>query len=374
LAPGSAAAAVTPGGSFVTRGHHAASSAVARAIRSEHPPHALLIVGPRGVGKTTLALDLAAGLLCLHDDPGARPCRDCTACRKVVAGNHPDLHLLRPEGAGEQIRLGQVQQLSSELALTAMEGRFRVAVISAAHRLNPDAQNALLKTLEEPGPATCLVLCADDAAPLLPTVLSRAARLRLAPLPIETLTELLVAEGHADPAPARALAIAAGGRPGLAITLARQPQTTLARARIARVLLNLSSADRRTRLSAAGDLVADAVVLDAGMRGEVPSSGARLQPLERRRAVQLVIEVWRDLGRDLAVATLAGAGAVRDLDQLDELIETGARIDPVALHHFLDRLDRLMLAVEGYASPELVLDVLLLAWPRPPGPALVRVA
>jgi len=368
----SAAAPVTHDGLFVTRGHHAAAAAIARAIRSERPPHALLMVGPRGVGKTTLALDLAAGLLCLHDDPRARPCRACAACRKVSAGNHPDLHRLEPEGAGEQIRIGQVQGLTSELALTAMEGRFRVAVISAAQRLNQDAQNALLKTLEEPGPATCLVLCADDAAPLLPTVLSRAARLRLAALPIETLTTLLVAEGHADPAPARALAIAAAGRPGLAITLARQPESTLARARIARVLLGLVGADRRTRLSAAADLVADGVVLDAGRRGEVPSSGTRLQPLERRRAVGVIIEVWRDLGRDLAVASLGGGSAVRDLDQLDELIETGARMAPAALHRFLDRLDRLMLAVEAYASPELTLDVLLLAWPRPLGRSWAR--
>jgi hypothetical protein len=78
--------------------------------------------------------------------------------------------------------------LTTELSLTPLEGRFRVAVISSAHRLNPDAQNALLKTLEEPGPATCLVLCADDMAPLLPTVVSRAARLRLGTPTLEVLS------------------------------------------------------------------------------------------------------------------------------------------------------------------------------------------
>ena len=143
-----AAEAKTHGGLLLTRGHPGAVAAIAHAVRGECPPHALLVVGPRGVGKTTLALDLAAGLLCGADDPAARPCRACPACRKVAAGNHPDLHLVEPEGAGEQIRIAQVQQLISELALTAMEGRFRVAVVTAAHRLNLDAQNALLKTLE----------------------------------------------------------------------------------------------------------------------------------------------------------------------------------------------------------------------------------
>ena len=149
---------------------------------------------------------------CGQDDAGARPrgwaalparrsaCASLSRLQGLPQGRGRQPSRpppIEPEGAGEQIRIGQVQQLTSDLALTAMEGRFRVAVISAAHRLNPDAQNALLKTLEEPGPATCLVLCADDAAPLLPTVLSRPRALRLAALPIETLTELLVAEGHA---------------------------------------------------------------------------------------------------------------------------------------------------------------------------------
>jgi len=359
-----AAATTTPGGSFLTRGHDAATRAVARAVHTERPPHALLLVGPRGVGKTTLALDLAAGLLCLAGDPAVRPCRACAACRKVDADNHADLHLVAPEGAGEQIRIGQVQQLTTELSLTAMEGRFRVAVIIAAHRLNLDAQNALLKTLEEPGPATCLVLCADDAAPLLPTVLSRSARLRLAPLPVEDLTARLVEDGRAQPAQARALAIASGGRPGLALRLASEPEAVLARARISRTLLDLAGADRRARLSAATDLITDAAAVDAALRGEIAPTAKRLQPVERRRAIHLIIEVWRDLGRDLAVAAHGSAEGVRDRDQLDELLATGSRIDVVALHRFLDRLDRLTVAIEGYASPELTLDALLLTWPR----------
>ena len=151
--------------------------------RDENPPHALL-VGPRRVGKTTLALDLAAGLLCLAEDPPQRPCRACAACRKVEHGNHPDVHRIAPEGAGEQIRLGQVQALIAELALLPLEGRFRVAIVAAAQRLNPDAQNALLKTLEEPPAARpASSSAADDAHAPAPTPsVSRCARLRLGPL------------------------------------------------------------------------------------------------------------------------------------------------------------------------------------------------
>jgi DNA polymerase-3 subunit delta' len=353
------------GGILLTSDQPAATDAIRRAIVTERPPHALLLVGPRGVGKTTLALDLAAGLLCLADEPGRRPCRDCAACRKVAGDNHADLHLVVPEGAGEQIRLGQVQRLATELSLTAMEGRFRVAVICAAQRLNPDAQNALLKTLEEPGPATCLVLCADDAAPLLPTVISRTARQRLAPMTPAALTELLVSHGQAQPGQARTVALAADGCVGLAIRLASQPEAVLARARIGRTLLALATADRRTRLGAAAELIADGAQVDAALRGEMAPTATRLQPVERRRAVTFVSQVWRELGRDLAVAAHGDGRGIHDLDQLDELRDLGARVDGGSLRRFLDRVDRLALAVEGYASPELILDALLLTWPRP---------
>lgn len=352
-------------GAFRTWGHGGPLAAVAAFVRTERPPHALLLVGPRGVGKTTLALDLAAGLLCLAHDPTERPCRACPACHRVEVGGHPDVHVLAPEGAGEQIRLGQVQGLAGELALTALEGRFRVAIVSSAQRLNPDAQNALLKTLEEPGSRTCLVLCADDSAPLLPTVLSRVARLRLAPPTIEALTGWLVDGGHADPATARAAAIAAAGRPGIALALTRQPQAMLARSSISRTLLALLPADRRVRLASAADLLSAGLIVDAATRGEVAAPAARLQPVERRRALGALVDAWRDLGRDLAVAMRGDGRAVRDRELLPELLEAAAGTDPSALVRFLDRLDRLALAVEGYASPELVLDALLLAWPGP---------
>ena len=87
---------------FLTRGQPAAIRQVAAMIAAGLP-HALLLVGPRSVGKTTLALDIAAAQLCLAVDPADRPCRACRGCRLVANGNHPDLHRLAPEGPGLQI-------------------------------------------------------------------------------------------------------------------------------------------------------------------------------------------------------------------------------------------------------------------------------
>lgn len=388
---------------FRTRGHPAALKAVARAVALERPPHALLLVGSNGIGKTTLALDLAAGLLCLDPDPLARPCRSCPGCRKVDHGNHPDLHWLGPEGAGEQIRLAQVQRLSADLSLLPMEGRWRVAIIEAAHRLNPDAQNALLKTLEEPVGFACIILAADDPAPLLPTVESRAARLRMGPVPRADVAALLVERELLDASRASGVARASGGRPGMALGMAGDPAAVVAAERLARSLLELTHADRRRRLAVVGDLLADAAVLDAAVRGgttdpasepgevalatgaarRMPSRtaratpvrasrssragggpGGRAAPAERRRSAIRVLLTWREVGRDLAVVCRGGAAEVRHMELLEGLRAAAAGMDEGQLLRFLERLDGLIAAIEAYANPELALDALALAWPR----------
>ncbi len=185
------------------------------------PPHAILLGGPASVGKTTLAMDLAAGLLCLAQSPADRPCRACRGCRLVASGNHPDLHRLAPGGPGDQVRIDPIRTLVADLALLPVEGGARVAVIERADRMNEDAQNALLKTLEEAPAGVVIVLCADDEDRLLPTIRSRCARLRLGTVGIREIEQWLTERGIVDPPSAARVARLAGGRPGLALAYAQ---------------------------------------------------------------------------------------------------------------------------------------------------------
>jgi DNA polymerase-3 subunit delta' len=191
-------------GILLTRGHPAASASI-QAMVAGDAPGAIVLAGPSGVGKTTLALDLAAGLLCVAPDPSDRPCRECRGCRLVAHGSHADLHRLAPSGPGLQVRIGDranpepgtVRRLIADLALLPVEGGARVAIVERADRLNEDAQSALLKILEEPPPATTIVLCADRDDLLLPTVRSRCARVRLGPVAIREIEALLEDAGVA---------------------------------------------------------------------------------------------------------------------------------------------------------------------------------
>ncbi len=380
------------GGRFATRGQPVAVAAVERMIRLG-APQALLLVGPGSAGKTTLALDLAAGILCHADDPDVRPCGACRSCRLVDAGAHQDLHRLAPEGPGRQVRIGDhedpepgtVRHLLRELARRPVEGAHRVAIVEGAHRLNEDAQNALLKTLEEPPAGATLILCADEPERLLPTVRSRTAVLRLGPVGRRAMEELLVEHGVEPPRAAR-LARLADGRPGRAIALAAAPEAVAAREEIARSLLDLAGlgvADRllagRDLLARAGDLArpgadpgeasvaADGTAFAAAPGDPAADPGAapaRGTPAERRLAAGALLAAWTAVARDLA-ATASGAGAAaRDTALLDDLRAVAGAVSPEACVAFLVRLVRAAELLEANANPELLVDTLVLAWPH----------
>jgi len=389
-----------------TRGQPAALGAIEGMIRGQ-APHAILLAGPDGVGKTTLALDLAAGLLC-EADPELRPCRACRACRMVEGGGHPDLHRLGPVGPGRQVVIGGpegkyrgIRDLIMELALLPVEGRARVAIVDGAERMNEDAQAALLKTLEEPPAGVVIVLCADQESRLLPTVRSRCARVRLGLVGSRDIETIVADHDLADPPLAARLGRLAAGRPGLALAYARAPQAVLIRAELSRVLLDLSAAGPAARLAAVRAAVPRALALvealagaDDGRTGErvtrrrgksaplTPTTASddpdadsadelgdtRGRPVpasDRRQAAEILLGLWADVARDLALVGAGGGRSVRDPVLLEELAVSAAAVEPAAVAGFLDRTARGAELLAANVSPELLLDSLALAWPRP---------
>jgi DNA polymerase III subunit delta' len=180
-------------------------------------PHALLISGPRGVGKRSLTHRLARGLLC-STFQRTSGCGSCGSCQRVDLGEHPDLHILERPVGKTKIPVADVRSLLEALSRASLEGRGRVALLSGVEDLGTEGQNALLKTLEEPFPGTWLLLTTSRPETLLDTVRSRVHRLGLPPLGAEDMRAFLSLVGTGELGLEDLLAVAEGS-PGRALEL-----------------------------------------------------------------------------------------------------------------------------------------------------------
>jgi DNA polymerase-3 subunit delta' len=145
-------------------------------------PHALLISGQPGLGKTAFADELARFLICETPVKGTHACGKCTGCTLFEAGNHPDFHSLSPEEDSRVIKVDQIRALSESLSMSRHGSGFKVAILDPADAMNINAANSLLKTLEEPTDNTVLVLVSARPGRLPATVRSRCQQVRI-PVP-----------------------------------------------------------------------------------------------------------------------------------------------------------------------------------------------
>ena len=153
---------------------------LSHALRTDTLSHAFLLLGPEGVGRHTLALELAAAANCeRRGTDEALPCHGCSSCRRILAGQHPDLHILRRAEDKSTVGVDEVRALREDMFLSPTEASVKVYLIEHAEALTVQAQNALLKVLEEPPHRVLLFLLADTADSLLTTVRSRTVCIRM---------------------------------------------------------------------------------------------------------------------------------------------------------------------------------------------------
>lgn len=140
-------------------------------------PHAILLSGIEGVGKSDFASHLAQALLCSNVDSDGDPCCECHACRLVTTDAHPNVKWLVPEKSGHSIKVDQVREIGEFVQQSSLQGEYRFAIINPAHSMNINASNALLKTLEEPADGAVIILITDRGAHLPATVRSRCHKI-----------------------------------------------------------------------------------------------------------------------------------------------------------------------------------------------------
>ena len=372
---------------FVTRGHDAAAAHLA-ALLTDVPPHALLIVGPRGAGAGTLARDAVSTLMCGAPVDGG-PCGACRSCRLISSGSHTDLVVISPTGESNTIKIDQIRALAAGLALFSVEGGRRIALIEHADLMNEDAQNALLKTLEEPPSRTHVILAAAEDSRLMPTIRSRCAVIRLGLPDANQASELLGERLGVDAPTAVRLLRMSSGRPGPLIDAEVTGDAARAHAQIRRQILDFAATQPHARLGQLSALVADArailvagddvdaadgtesddssddaPVVDAEPKKKSPAKrSAKPTPAERRAAATALLRLWRGVARDLALVSTGAVDQIAFPEDRAEIEAVAFRLPPATWGVALRDIDKKLSALRRNGNPELLLDAAALSWP-----------
>ena len=154
--------------------------------------HAYLFEGDPGTGKKATALLFAKSLFCLQLSEGCKPCEACINCRRIENDNHPDLHMIEPDGLS--IKKEQIQFLQQEFKKTSVESGWKIYIVNQADKMTASAANSLLKFLEEPSARTAAFLLTEQSSAVLPTILSRCQQLTFRPIDPNQLKQRLVEE------------------------------------------------------------------------------------------------------------------------------------------------------------------------------------
>jgi len=320
-------------------GHVWAVRQLQTAIERDEVPHALLISGPDNVGKMTLARLLAGALLC-KGQADERPCGVCLACRKLASGNHPDFMPVEPEEEGGALKIDQIRAVERFLALTPNESARKIALINAFERATIGAANALLKTLEEPPAYAHLILLAQDAEVLLPTIVSRSQQIVLRPLATTTVEQALRERWNVPAERAAHLARISGGRMGWAIRAATEAAYHQRMEDALALLLALLDQDVPTRFDTALALTRDASV-----------------------NVGETLEYWLTGWRDVLLIQTDNAKRAVHQQQHTALTQIAQHVPLPATVRTLKALEGCQEALQRNANPQLALENLLLNLP-----------
>jgi DNA polymerase-3 subunit delta' len=232
-------------------GHKKQLAMLRSGLSADRLHHSYLLVGPDGVGKSTVALALAKAIHC--EDSSHDFCGRCANCARISDGNHPDVRVIEPLPDKKEISIQQIREIERELSYRSFSGKHKIAIIDRATLINLSAENALLKTLEEPPEKSLLILIAANAGGLLPTVRSRCVRLSFAPLNRQGVATYLRSRAEIAPDEIDCLAAMSMGSIGLALKLKKEGLLEKRRD-WAKALSSLEAGDYQSAIAAAEEL------------------------------------------------------------------------------------------------------------------------
>jgi DNA polymerase-3 subunit delta' len=337
-------------------GHRSILALVARALDRGTLPPCLIFSGPDGVGKRTVAIAVAQAINCPNvQRPSASAdgipvaidaCGTCPSCSRIARGMHPDVLTIAPGDTGS-IKIDEIREVLRQIGFRPFEARRRVVIVDAAEGLGREAQNALLKTLEEPPPGSMILLVTAQPGLLLDTVRSRCPSVRFGPLDVADLTRWLMSQAGLGEAQARSVAAMSGG----SLAVAREASGAASgaeayRSAAQRVLERVADArDARDRLEATREIT-----------GKGRGTGA-----SEREALGHHLQAMAALLRDVSVVAADGdRAAVANVDLIPALEALAPAFDRDRSIEAFAAISRALEALDYNASPKTVADWIVL--------------
>ena len=324
-------------------GHEHAINTLRRALVAQRVRHAYLFTGPEHIGKALLAQRFAQTLLCTggidaHDAP-QNPCNVCLSCRKVMHGNHPDIHYISRPPEKQFILIEQVRALQADAARKTLEGRRNIFIIQGMHEMNVQAANCLLKTLEEPEPDVVLLLTVPDPGSLLPTILSRVPQVPMQLLTTKQIKFALEDRWQVEPDEASLIAALAAGRMGWAVQAVEDEDMLAERQAQLETLAKLSTAGKVQRFDVAQRLSAD---------------GDKLHG---------ILELWLLWWRDMVLAANNCLDLIVNVDMQGIIQNQAAKVGAVESQRMVRAILGTMEALDQNVNARVALEVLMLDLP-----------
>ena len=330
-------------------GHRRLLSLLARSVVKETLPPSLIFAGPDGVGKRLCATALAQVVNCLaavRSDASEivfDACGKCSACRRIVRAIHPDVHVIVPGESGT-IKVEQIREVIEYTMYRPFEGRRRVTIIDQADAMQAPAQNALLKTLEEPPSTSMFILVTARPDALLPTVRSRCSLLRFARLSAGDVAAVLEGDHEYGKREALAAAAAADGSVRRALDIEAGDLADARQAASELLLASRGRADPRVRLERARDLLKG---------GGTPAA--------ERDHLGVQLQALASLVRDVGVMTAgADAGLLANVDLRDDINILAKSYDNERAIAVFTAVEEAQDALERNVGPKVVADWLSL--------------
>lgn len=329
-------------------GHDQAVNGLQSAIRTG-VRHAYILSGYHDVGKQALALEFARALVCGNPPGPGLSCGECPACRRVGRGTFPDVSLYdlsrQQEEASksstskhQSLNIETVRQITSSVSLRPMEANHRVVIVDDVETMQETAQEAFLKTLEEPPAYAVILLLTTDADLLLETIRSRATTIQLQTVQSSTIAEMLAASG-VDRDDADTIAAASMGRPGWALQAANDPGLLSQRLEVQSQVISWIQGDQYTRM------------VEATKLGDAFSKD--------RSAVYGRLAVAQTAWRSVALH----AFGVSDAESIPALDSIAASVSSIGAVAALKSVGQCLNDLDSNVRPRLALQSMVLQWP-----------